>query len=154
MSKTWQLEDAWKTVRASLDVKDVFGAEGAMFLEETGAKCCLRPLAVAMPVLSALAALSNGAAVRLWSDPSPLCIASILVNPPQSRKSQTAALVREIGRVLDEFSEQMAKRASQEAEAASEARVEEEPEKPPSCVQEGFTPEASRFGSRTLPLLM
>ena len=111
MSKDLQVEEAmekaWQMVESEFEVGDIFGAYGAMFLREMGAKACLHPLAVAMPVMSALAALTNGASVRLWSEPSPLCIASVLVNPPQSRKSQTTAIVCTMGKVLDEFSEEM-----------------------------------------------
>ena len=97
------VEEAWCRVSGDFDATELFGTTGAQFLEELSARRCLHPMAVAMSVLPALAPLSNGAAVRIWSDPSPLCVVAVLVNPAQSRKSQTCSLVRELGWVLDAF---------------------------------------------------
>ena len=68
-------------------LRNLFGDHGAAFLEAVGARRCIHPLAAAMSILGALAPLANGAGVRLWSDPSPLCVAIVLINAAQSRKS-------------------------------------------------------------------
>ncbi len=114
------------------ELEGLFGPGGALFLEHVAAARSIHPLAVGMTVLAATAPLSNGAQIRLWAEPSPLCIATILVNPPQSRKSQTTTLVREIGLVLDRFAHDR-ERATMDPD---------DTEQLPSCVLEGFTPEA------------
>ena len=43
-------------------------------------------MAVAMSVLQALAPLSNGAAVRIWSDLSPLCVVAGARQPGTEQK--------------------------------------------------------------------
>ena len=108
------MEAAWRLVEEEFDAVDVFGEKGAAFLEYTGAKTCLHPLAAGLPVLAALAPLTNGGAIRLWADPTPLMCAVVLVNPPQSRKSQAAALVRDMGIALDEHVRASAHRAFEE----------------------------------------
>ena len=138
-----RMEAAWKVVEEKFDAQSMFGPSGAEFIEYIGAKTCLHPLAVGVPVLAALAPLTNGAAITLWSDPSPLAVVAVLVNPPQSRKSQATALVREMG-MLDDF----VLKQTQEAFASMQEQRGQEPEhvardlSVASCVLEGFTPEA------------
>ena len=141
MSKQWLIDSTWQKVHEDFDLVLLFGEHGARFLETLGARRCLHPLAVAMSILASLAALANGAGVRIWSDPSPLCVAVVLINAAQSRKSQTTTLVREIGVVLDEVSharerDQMLKDAADPNDVKHEVL--------PSAVLEGFTPEARR----------
>ena len=146
------MERAWQKVRELFQAPEFFGERGAAFLEHTGAKCYLHPLAIGVPTLAGLASLTNGAAVKIWDKPSPLCIVAILVNPPQSRKSQTTQLFREMGFALDEAAstaarqELNAKIARQHAfsdragrESISDAVADFVPT---SCVLEGFTAEA------------
>ena len=142
MSKQWLIDSTWKKVQDDFSLRNLFGDHGAAFLEAVGARRCIHPLAVAMSILGALAPLANGAGVRLWSDPSPLCVAIVLINAAQSRKSQTTILVREIGVILDEFGharerEQMLKDLKTDADP-NEVKYEVLP----SAVLEGFTPEA------------
>ena len=92
-----------------------------------------------MSILASLASLANGASVRIWSDPTPLCIATVLVNGAQMRKSQTTAIVHEFGLVLDRTAHarergEMQKHLPKDADPADVLH-----EQLPSAVLEGFT---------------
>ncbi|CAJ1341393.1 unnamed protein product [Effrenium voratum] len=142
-----RLECAWDLVEKECDVGGLFGDKGKKFLEEAAAKRSLHPLAVGLPVLATLAPLANGAKVRIWSEASPLCTAVVLINPPQSRKSQTTSLAREVGLVLDEYAqrrvrEELLRRHGDGQDGADPVLDELLAEPSPSCVLEGFTPEA------------
>eukprot|EP00435_Cladocopium_sp_Y103_P027408 s696_g6.t1 len=105
-----------------------------------------------MSVLGGIAPLANGAGVRIWSDPNPLCVAIVLINAAQSRKSQTTTLIRELGVILDEFGharerEQMLKDLKPDADP-NEIKYEALP----SAVLEGFTPEAGAQTSSFLTI--
>lgn len=144
-----RLECAWDLVEKECDVGGLFGDKGKKFLEEAAAKRSLHPLAVGLPVLATLAPLANGAKVRIWSEASPLCTAVVLINPPQSRKSQTTSLAREVGLVLDEYAqrrvrEELLRRHGDGQDGADPVLDELLAEPSPSCVLEGFTPEAGR----------
>lgn len=103
-----KLELAWKVVQDECILPDLFGDVGASFLEETAAVRCLHPLRVGVTCLATMAALANGATVQIWTEASPLTVAVVLVNPPQSRKSQTTSLVRSMGLRMDAFSQDYA----------------------------------------------
>ena len=151
-----RLECAWDLVEKECDVGGLFGDKGKKFLEEAAAKRSLHPLAVGLPVLATLAPLANGAKVRIWSEASPLCTAVVLINPPQSRKSQTTSLAREVGLVLDEYAqrrvrEELLRRHGDGQDGADPVLDELLAEPSPSCVLEGFTPEAG--GARSVFLI-
>ena len=136
MSKRLQLtqvEYAWKEVKDDFDLKQLFTEKGAAFVQEQAVKKCLHPLSISMTTLASLAPLSNGAQVKIWAEPTPLVLAAVLINPPQSRKSQTTSLARQIGVVLDEVFH------ARERELPD---AEQQGEPLPSSVLEGFTPEA------------
>ena len=140
-----RFEAAWAAVSGTFDLNQIFGPYGAKFLETLGAKRCIHPFAAGMSVLASLASLANGASVRIWSDPTPLCIATVLVNGAQTRKSQTTAIVHELGLVLDRTAharerEEMQKHLPKDADPADVLH-----EQLPSAVLEGFTPEATVF---------
>ena len=139
------IDSTWNKVKDDCSLPDLFGEAGARFVEEIAARKCIHPLAAAMTIVGSMAPLANGAAIRIWSDPSPMCISIVLVNAAQSRKSQTTALVREIGLVLDEVAharerDRMLKEAKPETDANEVLS-----ETLPSCVLEGFTPEAPTY---------
>eukprot|EP00435_Cladocopium_sp_Y103_P042065 s1953_g11.t1 len=138
-----RFEAAWAAVSATFDLNKIFGSSGANFLETLGAKRCIHPFAAGMSILASLASLANGASVRIWSDPTPLCIAAVLVNGAQTRKSQTTAIVHELGLVLDRTAhererEEMKKHLPKDADPVDVLH-----EQLPSAVLEGFTPEAA-----------
>lgn len=132
------IEHAWNLAEPHYDVEELFGQVGSLFLQEQAAKKCLHTLPIAMSVLAGLAPLSNGGLVRIWSEPTPLVLATVLINPPQSRKSQTTSLLREIGTVIDETSH-----ARERAHVLPDSAPQED-EALPSNILEGFTPEVRR----------
>ena len=139
---TLRFDKAWQSVKDTFSLPTIFGVAGAQFLEALGAKRCLHPLAAGMSIISTLGALANGASVRIWSDPTPLCVATVLVNAAQSRKSQTTAIVHELGLVLDRSAH--AREREEMTKKLPEGTDPEEVlnESLPSSVLEGFTPEA------------
>lgn len=146
MSDNLVIEQAWGLVEKQFDPQQLFGDHGRLFLEEQAAKKSLHTMAVSMSVLAGLAPLANGAQVRIWTEATPLVLATVLINPPQSRKSQTTSLLREMGIVIDEVSHErerarMIERHRPDPAAQDEFRTEALP----SNVLEGFTPEAWRI---------
>ena len=150
-----RVELAWKCVRDECALPELFGDQGAAFLEETGAIRCLHPFLVGTTCLATMAALSNGGRVRIWTEPSPLCVAVVLVNPPQSRTSQATSLVRGIGLQMDAAAHARARahlRQDLSAKNLAEPEIEEALHGPwPSSILEGFTPEVTRPTSTFSP---
>ena len=136
------LEQAWGLVENQFDLQELFGEVGSLFLEEQAAKKCLHTMAISMSVLAGLAPLANGAQVRIWSEPTPLVLATVLINPPQSRKSQTTGLLRELGTVIDQTCHERERASMLQRHPAAEEDIQTET--PPSNVLEGFTPEARK----------
>ena len=142
MSDNMVLEQAWGLVENQFDLQELFGEVGSLFLEEQAAKKCLHTMAISMSVLAGLAPLANGAQVRIWSEPTPLVLATVLINPPQSRKSQTTGLLRELGTVIDQACHERERASMLQRHPAAEEDIHTET--PPSNVLEGFTPEARK----------
>ncbi len=82
---TQRFDKASQSVKDAFSLPTIFGVRGAQFLQALGT--------------SALGAIANGASVRIWSDPTPLCVATVLVNAAHSRKSQTTVIANELGLV-------------------------------------------------------
>ena len=141
MSDNMVIEQAWALVEHQFDLQDLFGEVGSLFLEEQAAKKCLHTMAIAKSVLAGLAPLANGAQVRIWSEPTPLVLATVLINPPQSRKSQTTSLLRELGTVIDQTCHERERARVLQGQLAPAEDIHTETL--PSNVLEGFTPEAS-----------
>ena len=148
MSDNAILEQAWALVENLFDLQELFGEVGSLFLEEEAAKKCLHTMAISMSVLAGLAPLGNGAQVRIWSEPTPLVLATLLINPPQSRTSQTTSLLRELGTVIDQTCHERERACVLQRHPAVEEDIVTET--PPLNVLEGFTPEAGESVTQSL----
>jgi hypothetical protein len=148
MSDNMVVEQAWALVENHFDLQELFGEVGRLFLEEQAAKKCLHTMAISMSVLAGLAPLANGAQVRIWSEPTPLVLATVLINPPQSRKSQTTSLLRELGTVIDQTCHERERARVLQRHPAAEEDIQTETLA--SNVLEGFTPEASGHLTQSL----
>jgi len=148
MSDNMVVEQAWALVENHFDLQELFGEVGRLFLEEQAAKKCLHTMAISMSVLAGLAPLANGAQVRIWTEPTPLVLATVLINPPQSRKSQTTSLLRELGTVIDQTCHERERARVLQRHPAAEEDIQTETL--PSNVLEGFTPEASGHLTQSL----
>ena len=79
-------------------------SRGNRFVKSHAVASSAHEFTVAITLLAALAPLTIGAAINLFSDSwTPLNIMTVQVGYPQTRKSQMTKLVKEIGDVLDEF---------------------------------------------------
>ena len=126
------LQAAWDYVDRRFDEKSLFGPVGADYVGRLSAQICAHPLPYGLALQTALLGCCNGAQVRAFSQPSPLSLVCLAVNPPQTRKSGITGVMNQVGQVIDRFIGE-----GVQAEDGSNKRVK-------SCVLTTFT-EAALF---------
>ena len=107
-----EMKAAWEIVESEFVKDEILGARVADVIAKHAARASQHELPYAMSVMAACISMANGAGVRVFpNSPSPLMMAVLNVNYPQTRKSAITAAVSRLGRAMD-------KRASTRARAA------------------------------------
>lgn len=115
-----EFRDAWHAVEELFDPELVFGKKGYQFVLTHAIRTSNHPFVVGMTLLGSMCPLMNGAAVRIFpGSVSPLNVLCILINYPQTRKSQHTKIIKIIGDALD-------KHVLDEAEAAVKRLLDED----------------------------
>ena len=114
---------AWKIVEENFHPSDIFGAQGHQFVLTHSVHSSSHPFVVGMTFLASQAALMNGSAVDIFPDTqSPLNATAVLVNYPQTRKSQNTKLCKVLSEQLDKALLSKAESMLRRPEVAHEGR--------------------------------
>lgn len=99
-----EMEESWDVVDKlwTPNVEFILGAAGAQFVRSHAIATSCHEFVVATTFLACMSPLSNGATMQMFANTeSPLNCAAVLVGYPQTRKSQTTRLCRDILMHLD-----------------------------------------------------
>ena len=98
-----EMEAAWDYVDANYQADEVWGDTGSQAILRLATRASHHDMPYAMSVLAGLVGCTNGASVCVFpgADPSPVSIAFLNVNMPQTRKSQITSAVAKLGAAVD-----------------------------------------------------
>ena len=97
-----EMQQAWQVVEQSFSADAILGPRGAQFVKSHSVRTSSHEFCVTMAILAGLAPLTNGATIDIFPGHcSLLNIMAVLVNYPQTRKSQLTKLVKTMGDELD-----------------------------------------------------
>ena len=95
---------SWDALLENLDMKFVFGEKGYQFVLSHAIRASNHAFVTGVTFVTALSPLTNGAAVDIFpGNPSQLNVIAVLVNYPQTRKSQMTKLVKTVVDELDKY---------------------------------------------------
>eukprot|EP00974_Lingulodinium_polyedra_P009341 894339-Lingulodinium_polyedra.AAC.1 len=140
-----EMTAAWDAV-ASLDTAAVWGKQGLEFVLSHAVSASTHEFATATTMLASMAPLTNGAQIAAFPGfATPLNVVAVMVNYPQSRKSQLTGFAKAVGDALDARARRVASAAYQPQRDGRE--LPDVPAVAPqlavsSSVLASFTPEA------------
>ena len=100
---------AWDHVDKKFQAEQIFGAVGADVIRRGAARSSVHEFGYSLCLQAALLGCVNGAGIAAWPGrPTPLSLVVLVANPQQTRKSQTARVMTEVGKAVDDACRQRA----------------------------------------------
>ena len=144
-----EMEAAWSIIDANFDPEFLFGQEGYQFVLSHAIRSSTHPLVTGVTLLVGMAPLTNGGNIQIFPGAATqLNVLAVLVNYPQSQKSQMTKITKDIGDCLDVHILDLLKKKTEET-LESQNRPVQEPHVPArprvlprvaSAVLASFTP--------------
>ncbi|CAK0852636.1 unnamed protein product, partial [Prorocentrum cordatum] len=107
-----EMKEAWEVVDKHFDPEDILGSVVADVVSKHAVRASQHELPCAMSMMAGCISMANGGGVSAFpNSPSPLAMAVLNTNYPQTRKSAITAAVAMLGRAMDKIANERARAA-------------------------------------------